>query len=265
MWRVRFHLPVANSMRSSLARTRRGRPAPAPFTDGAGARRAARRAFTLLEVLLVVSILAMLAMFTWPTFEGAAERARLDESVRRLKTLVAMCRAEAMSETRCYRITLRLDGSIKLRRQLDPITYPHVYVPVQKDWANLAFMLDGVWVESICLLPDGPPPVEVEDELKTFDHMERDFEPIDIEDFEQPIDITFNPDGTSRSLRWLMRDDTGRGFQLTLDGRVGRLAVEELPALKPGEVEPPPAINLDQEAELEKAQWEEAGWEPYQP
>ncbi len=252
-------------MRSSLARTRRGQPALAPLTNGTGARLHLRRAFTLLEVLLVVSILAMLAMFTWPSFQGTSDRARLDESVRRLKTLIAMCRAEAMTETRCYRITFRLDGSIKLRRQLDPITHPQVYIPVQREWANLAFMLDGVWVESVCLLPDGPPPVQVEDELKTFDHMERDFEPIDIENFEQPIDITFNPDGTSRSLRWLIRDDTGRGFQLTLDGRVGRLAVEELPTLKPGEVEPPPAINLDQEAEQERAQWEEAGWEPYRP
>ena len=142
MSRVRFHLPVANSMRSSLARTRRGRPAPAPFTDGAGARRAARRAFTLLEVLLVVSILAMLAMFTWPTFEGAAERARLDESVRRLKTLVAMCRAEAMSETP-YRITLRLDGSIAAAARSDHLS-PRLR-PGSKGLGEPGLMLDGVW------------------------------------------------------------------------------------------------------------------------
>jgi Tfp pilus assembly protein FimT len=220
---------------------------------------------TLIELLLVISILAMLAVFTWPTFEATAQHEQLSESVRRLKTLVAMCRAEAMSDMRCYRITFRQDGSMKLRQQLDPIAHPEVFIPVQKDWANLAFLLEDVWIESICPLPDGPPPVQVQDELMVFEDMQRDFEPIEIEKFDHPIDITFSPDGTSKSLRWTMRDQTGRAFQMTLDGRLGRVAIEDVASLKPDDVERPPDINRDQEAEQERMQWEEAGWEPPKP
>jgi prepilin-type N-terminal cleavage/methylation domain-containing protein len=252
-------------MQTRLPPARRGWQAQAPYANGACAGRCARRAVTLLELLLAISILAMLAMFTWPSFYSTAEHERLDESVRRLRTLVAMCRAEAMSDMRCYRITFRLDGSMKLRQQLDPIAHPQVYIPVQKEWANLGFLLDGVWIESICLLPDGPPPVQVDDELKVFENMERDFEPVEIEKFQDPVEITFNPDGTSRSLRWIMRDDVGRGAQMTLDGRLGRVTIEDVESLKEGEAQRPPEINLEQESELERAKWEEAGWEPYKP
>jgi prepilin-type N-terminal cleavage/methylation domain-containing protein len=253
-------------MRSKRPPSWRGWQAQAPSSaDEACAERRARRAVTLLELLLVVGILAMLAAFAWPTFDSTAQRERLDESVRRLKTLIAMCRAEAMSDMRCFRISFLPDGSMKLRQQLDPVAHAEVYIPVQKEWASLGFLLDGVWIESICLLPDGPPPVQVDDELKVFEDMERDFEPVEIERFEEPIVITFKPDGTSRSLRWIMRDDTGRGAQMTLDGRLGRVTIEDVEALKEGEVQRPPEINLDQEAELERAKWEEAGWEPHKP
>ena len=185
-----------------------------------------RRAVTLIELLLVISLITLLALFTWPNFDNASRRERLDESARRLKSLIAMCRAEAMNEAVRYRVTFRLDGSVKVRRQYDPIKAPHVYIPVGKSWARMAFLLEDVWVESVALLPDGPPPILVDDELEEFDDMEEDLEPILIEEFETPIEIDFAVDGTSDSLLWILRDSAGRGKEMTLDGRLGRVSVE---------------------------------------
>jgi prepilin-type N-terminal cleavage/methylation domain-containing protein len=220
------------------------------------------RGVTLIELLLVVSLLALLALLSWPDFESAAQSEQLAESARRIRALVAMCRAEAMNEARRVRITIRLDGSLKLRQQLDPVRWPQVYIPIQKDWARVPALLEDVWVEAVALLPDGPPPVLVEDEIRQFEDMEEQFEPVPIEQFERPIDVVFQPDGTSTSLRFVLRDTTGRGLVLTLDGRVGRLAVEWVPRLDPQEVERPPAVDLAAEAEEEERLWSEAGWSP---
>jgi prepilin-type N-terminal cleavage/methylation domain-containing protein len=92
--------------------------------------------FTLLELLLVISLIALLAVLTWPNLDTASRSEHLDESGAADEALIAMCRAEAMSEALRYRITFRLDGSIKVRRQFDPIRAPHVFVPVERDWAS---------------------------------------------------------------------------------------------------------------------------------
>lgn len=217
--------------------------------------------FTLLELLLVISLIALLAVLTWPNLDTASRSEHLDESARRMKALIAMCRAEAMSEALRYRITFRLDGSIKVRRQFDPIRAPHVFVPVERDWAQRAVLLEEVWVESVALLPDGPAPILVDDELKEFDDMEEDFEPLPIADFERPIDLHVEPDGTSGSLLWVLRHARGRGIEMTLDGRLGRVKQVPVEALEEQRVTRPDEIDLAAEAEEERAQWEEFGWE----
>jgi len=220
----------------------------------------ARRAVTLIELLLVVSLLALLALFTWPDFATATRSERLDESVRRTRSLIAMCRAEAMNNARRYRVTIRLDGSMELRQQFDPVARPQVYVPVAADWARLPFLLEDVWVESVALLADGPAPVLVEDEIEQFEDMERDFEPVPIEDFEQPIHIYFQPDGTCSSLRWVLRDALGRGVQITLDGRVGRVLSEPVDLVPADMLRRPSAVDWEDELDAEREKWEEAGW-----
>ena len=112
---------------------------------------ATRNAFTLLELLLVIVLLAMLAALAWPEFGQARSSEELGESARRTKTLVSMCRARAMSESRRYRVTFRLDGSLKVTRQRDPILAPHQYFKFRGPWAKLPFMLEHVWVEAIQL------------------------------------------------------------------------------------------------------------------
>ncbi len=204
------------------------------------------RAFTLMEVLLVVVLLAMLAAIVWPNFEAIGQSDRIDESVQRQKALIGMCRAQAMNETRRYRITLKPDGSLQLSRQKDPLTAPETYVLVGDGWADVEWLLKDVWVDAVLPLPLGPPPLNVQDEQ--FQLSEEELIPARLE---QAYHIEFEPDGSSSSALWVLRDVRGQGRQITLDGRLGRIDVAPLEPLPEDEVSRPTATGSEDEAPLE--------------
>jgi prepilin-type N-terminal cleavage/methylation domain-containing protein len=207
-----------------------------------------RDAFTLFEVLLVIALLAMLAAFAWPQFGRARETEELEESARRTRTLIQMCRARAMNESRRYRITFRQDGTLKVRRQRDPLYAPHEFHIFRESWANMPALLERVWIESVLPLPEGPPPIDVEDQLIEFDDYD-DEEPIPVTDLERDVELNFEPDGTSNSLCWVLRDEDGRGLEMLLDGRLGRVTIEP--------VDREDADSLDRPRPLEEDETEE--------
>lgn len=210
--------------------------------------RSTRHAFTLLEVMLVVMLLALLAAVAWPEFSRASRSEELDESGRRIKSLVQMCRAQAMNETRRYRVTFRLDGTLKVTRQRDPLLAPHEFHKFREPWASGPFLLEHVWVEGVLPLPEGPPPLLVEDDLVEFDE-EFDEEPTLVTELEREFELNFEPDGTSNSARWVLREEDGRGLQMTLDGRLGRVQIEMVERLDSDQVERPEALEEDDQDE----------------
>ncbi len=214
-----------------------------------------RRAFTLLEVLLVVALLATVAVMVWPDF-GTAERAeRLDESARRMKSLLSMCRAEAMLQSRRYRVEFRPDGTLYLTRQLDPLYGPHLYVPVKSDWAGQPVLLEDVWVESVLPMSGGSTPIEIEDEqIEYLEDQTIPEEPTPIEELGEPLWLDFEPDGRSASLRWTLRDISGRGRQLTLDGRLGRVLIEPAERLEAELVQKPEPMTFDEPEPIDEAE-----------
>lgn len=211
----------------------------------------ARRAYTLLEVLLVVALIGMLAAFTWPNFANSLESEQLDQSVRRIQSLVQMARAQAMNEAREYQLVFRPDGTLWVTRQVDPLLAPQITRRFRAPWLSEQVLLDGVWVSAIKLLPDGPPPILIEDEIMEFDQDEFDEPPDPIEDFSANVVVRIRPDGRSDSLRWVLRDERGHGVMMTLEGRLGRIAIEAAEALQPGELEQPEALPLEEESLME--------------
>lgn len=207
--------------------------------------RARRSAFTLFEVLLVIVLVAVLAAVAWPTLSGSGRAENLDESVGRFKALIAMCRAQSMNESRSHRIVFRVDGTISVRRQIDAIEAPHQFVPVQDPWGRQTVLLDDVWIDGVIPLPEGPPPLNVQDDLIEF--AEFDELPRPIAEIEGAVQISFRPDGSSESLRWIVRDGRGRGVEMTLDGRLGNVFVAPAASLSGREIARPRA--LDKEAE----------------
>jgi hypothetical protein len=142
-----------------------------------------------------------------------------------MKALVAMCRAEAMNQARQYQILIRADGSVRIERQNDPLTAPDKLEEPATHWARTQVLLDDVWVESVQMLPDGPPPIRIVDEQMVFP--EPVYELTGVASLEHSAAIEFAPDGLSNSLRWVLRDERGRRVMMTLDGRLGRVQIED--------------------------------------
>ncbi len=196
----------------------------------------ARRAVTLIELLIVIVLIGVLAAFLWPDFGILMRSEQLDESAQRNKALIGMCRAQAMNESRRYRVTLLPDGRMLLSRQRDPLLAPEEFVQVDEGWARVEWLLEDVWVAAVLPLPDGPPPLNVEDDKIEFFEIQEFPEPL-----ENPFNIEFEADGTCTSLRWVLRDESGHGRELTLDGRLGHVTVVELPPMTADEIERPAA------------------------
>lgn len=210
--------------------------------------RARHSGFTLIELLLVVTIIGAIVAFAWPDFQAASDHRRLIESAERTRTLVSMCRAEAMNESRRYRIEFRVDGSVRTRVQLDPIHAPHLYNPVDAPWGRTQVLLTDVWVEALEVLPEGPAPIRIIDEELELTESEIDLLPID--EYENDVVVDIEPDGACPSLRWVLRDAAGRALLVTLDGRLGRVSIEPWETLERDEVIRPEPLPDDEEEEI---------------
>ncbi len=220
-------------------------------------RRHVQPGFTLLELLLVIALIGVLVAFAWPDFSGTAQAEQLKESARRMETLIAMCRAEAMNEARRYRIEIRIDGSVRARRQLDPLLAPHIYVKASAPWSRTEPILESVWVEAVQVMPEGPPPIRIIDEQLDFPEMEIEPLPVEeFEEFEQDLWIEFDPDGSCNSLRWVLRDERGHGLLMTLDGRLGRVETEEWEYVLPEDLLRPEPLEEEEEEEYDVEDFE---------
>lgn len=217
-------------------------------------RRSVQPAFTLLELILVITLIGLVAVFAWPDFGAAQASEEIRESARRMTTAVAMCRAEAMNDACRYRIRVRLDGSVRVEQQLDPIVAPHVYVPVRASWGRTEPLLPDVWVEAVQLLPDGPAPIRIIDENIEFPEME--LEPVPIDEYEFEPTVYFEPDGSCSSLRWVLRDVRGAARLLTLDGRLGRVDWEDWEAVEPDQVRRPEPVEEEEPEEYDVEDFE---------
>jgi prepilin-type N-terminal cleavage/methylation domain-containing protein len=213
-----------------------------------------RRGFTLLELLMVITLLGLLAVFAFPDLHTASRSEHLRESAQRIRALVAMCRAEAMNEMTRYRIMVRPDGTLRVRCQADALKAPHLYITPRVDWARTVILLEDVFVEGLQLLPEGPPPIRIVNEKLQFPQTELVFTPV--EELERPMLVDFDPDGTCNSLRLVLRDVRGHGLLLTLDGRVGRLLTEDWTPVLPEDVHRPALLEEEDEPKYKAEDFE---------
>lgn len=207
-----------------------------------------RRAFTLMEVLLVLLLLGIISIFVWPDFGQAHRSEEIEESLVRTKALFGMCRAESMNEARRYRITFGRDGDIRATRQRDPLSAANQYDLVEAEWAQTDVVLPEVFVEAVQKLPEGPPPLLIESDKISKSELAED--PPLVDQLDEPVYIEFGPDGTCESICWVFRDTLGRGRRVIVDGRLGRFELEDVPLLAPEQVKRPegPADDLSTES-----------------
>ncbi len=220
----------------------------ASFTfRGSGALRSGRRAVTLLELMLVLSLLVLLAFFIVPNLNDPLKQTSLPESADRFRSLIYMTRAYAMLDGMRYRIRFLSEDAGKAKElsgqelnqpivevEKDPVQYPGAYESVKASWASGETFLGNVWCYRI--LPGEPTydsalvePKE-KDSFQNEDDKKRKRE----EGLKEDEDwmLFFGPDGTSAWMSFRLVDAPKQAFDerklaeyeqvdVIVDGRLG--------------------------------------------
>lgn len=126
------------------------RPTPASF----------RRAYTLVEILLVVGILVAISAYVVPNFMDQIRADAMPRSARKLRSLITLVRAHAALDGKRYQIrfpnedeldALGGDQQPRVEREDDPFEEPEVFNLVTAPWAIQTTLLGDVWCPEIRL------------------------------------------------------------------------------------------------------------------
>ncbi len=104
----------------------------------AATRRPARqpdRAFTLLELLIVLGLLVLLAGISWPILQNQITAAELPESAIRVRDMIYLARTEAAMQHRRVRIRFEpQDQQPIIEYEPDPVEYPNQWEEIRASW-----------------------------------------------------------------------------------------------------------------------------------
>lgn len=212
-----------------------------------------RRAFTLVEVLLVIMLLGMIAMLALPNLGSEVSRRSLTESADRLRSLIVMSHARAIQDGVCYRIQFpgtpdpndprarkEIDVPLdtlqpELSRQTEPLRFPEAYGGIPLPWNDMPVLQPGTrCVAVLSGKPDftvtGDSPIagpQIGETVTSF------------------VPLTLRPDGTTDWVTFVLtdlpfdtvlnREDAPRILNVIVDGRTGQVWVQR--ALRREEVE----------------------------
>lgn len=180
------------------------------------ASRRTKSAYTLVEVLLVVVLLAAISAMALPNFLRDLEREQLPGSARRLRSLIALTRANAAFDGKRYRIrfpTKDDEDPLLGRRQPmveredDPINEPDVFNQVTAPWAiQKTFLRD---IRCIEVRPGRPTIAALQELRKLREDIKRSLEQQNKRD--QQFDPMFpplyiEPDGSSDWATFVLTD-----------------------------------------------------------
>jgi prepilin-type N-terminal cleavage/methylation domain-containing protein len=171
-------------------------------------------AFTLLEILLVVGLLAILAAMVVPNLFSRLTREQLPQSANQMRALLQLTRAHAMLEGRRLRIRFpredEIDGQGEQRQPIveiedDPIEYPDDFRPLLDAWAMGETLQRGVRCAQVRL---GKPTIElllgeVDEDRQTLEDIEKD---LDLKLDEGFPPLIFETDGTSEWATFVLTD-----------------------------------------------------------
>ena len=167
--------------------------------------------YTLVEVLLVVGILSVLAVVALPKFITEMKASHMPGSVRQLRSLIMLTRANAAFDGLRYRIRFPMDDEEEglpsgawqpiIEREDDPFDDPETFNIVTAPWAVGKTFLGDVWCAEVRLgRPTVARLVERRDLIEELIEEEfEDFEP------ERPP-LLIDPDGSSDWATFVVTD-----------------------------------------------------------
>jgi type II secretory pathway pseudopilin PulG len=175
-----------------------------------------RRAFTLLEVGLVVGLLVLISAMVVPTFIEQIKGDALARSGRQLRSLIALVRANAAFDGKRYRIRFPNEDELDLfggqrqpliEREDDPIDDPEIFNLVTVAWTINETLLGDVWCAEVRM---GRPTVEETQALRKRvaedieEKLEEAFGKEELDPRRPPLNI--EPDGTSEWATFVLTD-----------------------------------------------------------
>ncbi len=196
------------------------------------------KAFSLLEIILVIGLLSILSALAVPNLLRQLTSEKLPGSARQLRSLLSMTRAKTMLDGKRHRIRFPRNDEIDARggsrqpiieRENEPFEDPGVFEPVLAAWARDVVLRDGIWCMEVRL---GRP--NLDDEL--VEQMQEDFRlrMQGIGDEFEPLfpPVVFDLDGTSEWATFVVtngpedtddEDDLPRDavIQVIMDGMTG--------------------------------------------
>ena len=111
--------------------------------------------FTILEILIVLTLLVILVGFAWPMMERQITAAQLPESADRIRDTLFMARAEAVLEHRRVRVRFAPDEQHPIiEYEPDSILRPGQWEPLTSAWAREPMLLADIQVHEV--LPGRP-------------------------------------------------------------------------------------------------------------
>lgn len=177
------------------------------------------RAFTLLELLLVIVVLIFLAGVVLSNMDQRTAAGKLDYAARQLANLLQLARSEAMATGKGFRVRIEAEGTrAVIDEEADPIKEPGVFLLLKTHWAQLEF---GDGITCLTIQFDPWESQLKEQEAKVLEKEEE----TDKEGTCPPI--IFHPDGTSDFAVILLGDRDNRNYTLTLNGLTGQIRVEQ--------------------------------------
>ena len=186
-----------------------------------------RGAFTLLEVILALSLVALLAGLAVGVFAGSLEEAEIEASADRIVSLLRSTRAEAALTGRRFRLTFEaetLRPVVTIER--DALGEPEVFTPYKAWWIDRAGPVAGVNV----VLCERTGAADLDEAADSPQDSESD-KP------ESLGEITFRTDGSSDSARIVLAGDDEEhpwAVEITLNGIDGTITVREIDAEEEG-------------------------------
>jgi prepilin-type N-terminal cleavage/methylation domain-containing protein len=185
-------------------------------------------AFTLIEVLLVLALLALLTGWVAPVFFGELERRKLTESASQLRSLLVITRAHAMSTGKRFRLWWDEESQQPIvEYEPEPIDGPDEFVAYEAAWTGDEILLGGVNCHEVRL--GRPVYLEIFDEDEEGGMFDSD------DAFEQEElrpEVVFDPTGQVEWATFVLADaelgemleDTERTL-VVLDGRTGGVSI----------------------------------------
>lgn len=111
--------------------------------------------FTLLEILVVLSLLVIMVGFAWPLMVNQITAAELPESANRIRDMLFMARAEAVLEHRRVRVRFAPDEQQPaIEYEPDSIQRPGQWEPLTSAWVRESMLLADIQVHEV--LPGRP-------------------------------------------------------------------------------------------------------------